>query len=119
MIEPFPSVPGAEPSAATNLRRTGFNARAVVADDTVIIHLQGELDLATAGHLRRVVDASMADDATGLVLDLTDLTFVDSTGITTFLRAGRQAENHGRSFTLRHPSRAVLKPFASRASTGS
>ncbi len=109
MLEPFSMVCDSESSAAESLRRTGFHAQPVVVDRAVIVHLQGELDMATAADLQRVVDAAMAEDAATVVLDLTNLTFVDSTGISVFLRAGRQAETHGRTLKLRRPTQAVLK----------
>ena len=53
--------------------------------------------MATASHLRHALDDAMTEDATGLVVDLTVLTSVDSTGISLFLSACRQAEDldHG------------------------
>ncbi len=89
----FPEVSSAADAAAVKLRRTGFNVQEVVGDDSVVLHLQGELDMATAAHLRHALDHALTGDATGLVLDLTDLTFVDSTGINLFLSASRQAED--------------------------
>ncbi len=109
MLEPFPKIPGAADAAAVKLRRTGFNVQEVVGGDSVVLHLQGELDMATAAHLRHALDQALTGDASGLVLDLTDLTFVDSTGINLFLSASRQAEDRDRSFALRHPSRMVRK----------
>ena len=109
MLRPLPAVTCPELPGVANLRRTGFNAHAVVVEDTAVLHLQGELDMATAGLLRRVLDEAMAEDVTGLLLDLTDLTFVDSSGIGLFVSAARQAQVGGRSFTLRHPTPMVLK----------
>ena len=109
MLEPFPTISGAADEAAVKLRRTGFNVQEVVGGDSVVLHLQGELDTATAAHLRHALSRALSGDATGLVLDLTDLTFVDSTGINLFLSASRHAEDRDRSFALRHPSHMVRK----------
>lgn len=109
MLEPLPKLSGAADPAAGQLRRTGFNVQEVVGDDSVVLHLQGELDMATAADLRHALDRALIVDATGLVLDLTDLTFVDSTGISLLLSASRQAKDHDRTFALRHPSRMVRK----------
>ena len=109
MFEPFPAVPGVEPATAATLRRTGFNALAVVADHRVVVHLQGELDMATADHLRQVLDATMTDDTADVVIDLADLTFIDSTGIRVLLSASRRARRQNCSFAMRQPSRVVLK----------
>ena len=109
MLEPFPELSGVADATAGKLRRTGFNVQEEVDDDSVVLHLQGELDMATAAPLRRALDHALVGDATGIVLDLTHLTFVDATGISLFLSACRQAEDLGRCFALRHPSRMVLK----------
>lgn len=109
MLEPFPTVSDAAASAAANLRRTGFNALAVSGDHSVVVHLQGELDMSTADHLRQVLDGAMTRDAPGIVLDLAHLTFIDSTGIGVLVGASRRAQGLGRSFAVRNPGRAVLK----------
>ena len=109
MLEPFPPVSDAAASTAANLLRTGFNALAVSGDRNVVVHLQGELDMSTVDHLRQVLDGAMTNDVDTLVLDLTHLTFIDSTGIGVLVSASRRAQRHGRSFVVRHPGRAVLK----------
>ena len=109
MLEPFPTAADAAPSAAANLRRTGFNALAVSGGPNVVVHLQGELDMATADRLRQVLDGAMTRDADALVLDLTHLTFIDSTGIGVLVGASQRARRHGRSFVVRHAGRSVLK----------
>ncbi len=96
-------------AAAPLLRRTGFYVEVNEIDGTIVLRLEGELDTATARELRTAVATAMATDATAVVLDLARLSFIDSTGIAVFLAACHQAESHGRSFTLRHPSRMVLK----------
>jgi anti-anti-sigma factor len=55
-------------------------------DDTVVIVLQGELDLATAPELERVADDALATPCAKLVIDLRELTFLDSSGMRAFLR---------------------------------
>ncbi|MFI2713647.1 STAS domain-containing protein [Micromonospora sp. NPDC018662] len=50
------------------------------------LRLAGELDLSTAGELTAEIDRLVADGRRELLLDLTDLTFCDSTGIAAFVR---------------------------------
>jgi anti-sigma B factor antagonist len=59
--------------------------------DVYAICLSGELDLATAGRLQRELERVEASDARSILLDLSGLTFMDSTGIRLMLNA------HGRS----------------------
>jgi anti-sigma B factor antagonist len=50
------------------------------------IRLAGELDMSTASQLREVLDVAVAHGGTILV-DVSEVTFMDSTGIGAFLRA--------------------------------
>ncbi|GHJ16326.1 MULTISPECIES: STAS domain-containing protein [unclassified Micromonospora] len=50
------------------------------------LRLAGELDLSTAGELTAEIDRLVADGRRELLLDLTELTFCDSTGIAAFVR---------------------------------
>ncbi len=63
--------------------------------DGALVHLSGELDLSTAAELTAVLDGLAADGARRLLLDLTDLTFCDSTGIAAFVRADNRAADDG------------------------
>ncbi len=49
--------------------------------DTFRVAPEGELDIATAGRLERELAAVAASDAATIVLDLSGLTFIDSTGL--------------------------------------
>ena len=107
MLAPSPS--SAPPYGPGTLRRTGFCVEVDQLDDTVVLRLQGELDTATSRELRAALATAMAGDASAMVLDLAALSFIDSTGIAVLLAACHQAESQGRSFSLRHPGRMVLK----------
>ena len=48
-------------------------------------------------------------------VDLAEVTFMDSTGLTTLMDAHFAAENNGWSFKIRRPSRAVRRVFAESA----
>jgi STAS domain len=50
-------------------------------DGVVVVHLVGELDLASAGRLRAALHHLYREGTTSLVLDLSRLAFVDSTGV--------------------------------------
>ncbi|MDG4801237.1 STAS domain-containing protein [Micromonospora sp. WMMD980] len=50
------------------------------------LRLAGELDMSTAGELNAAIDRLVAAGHRELLLDLTELTFCDSTGIAAFVR---------------------------------
>lgn len=60
----------------------------------------GELDLANAGALRAQLDELRAAGFEHVVLDLRDLTFMDSSGVRLILREDRLARSAGRRFAL-------------------
>jgi anti-sigma B factor antagonist len=62
--------------------------------------LRGELDLATAPTLEQHLTRVEQDDVGGVLLDLRDLTFADSTGLRTFLNAQRRAKDNGHRLAL-------------------
>lgn len=58
------------------------------------IRLHGELDMSSASELHEVLDVAVAHGGTILV-DLSELTFMDSTGINVFLRAAIALRGRG------------------------
>lgn len=75
-----------------------------------VLTVQGSIDLESrarlldAGH-----DALRGEGAVGLVLDLSAVGFVDSSGIGAFVDLARQAEDSDLSFAIRNPSPRVLR----------
>ena len=67
------------------------------ADGTVVVRLEGELDLAASGSLRAHVDAAAGSP---LVLDLERVTFVDSSAVRDLVRARLDAAARGDRFVL-------------------
>ena len=77
---------------------------------TTVIHLAGDLDLATAGqlrgHLRDVLDKGAVRR---LVLDLAGLEFMDVTGLNVLVDAQRVVSEDGGTLALRSPRPMVLR----------
>ena len=74
-----------------------FDLTVARQDGTCRLTLRGELDLATAARLEQAL-AAAGDD---VVLDLRDLTFMDSTGVRVLLEA---AEGHGPGLRMIAPA---------------
>lgn len=55
--------------------------------DTHVISLCGELDLANAGTAETALEASLAEGAAKIVIDMRELEFIDSTGIALLVAA--------------------------------
>src|ERR1700722_13744601 len=51
-----------------------------------VVVLRGEMDMSNASALRRVVDGRIGADSCDLIVELSQLTYMDSTGINELLR---------------------------------
>ena len=94
---------------ASDLLRTGFSAAADTTKGTIVLTLQGELDMATAPALGQAINRALDAQPSTLRLDLTELSFLDSTGIRVLIAGSRRAGGEGSSFVLQSPNRSVLK----------
>jgi len=55
--------------------------------DSVTVAVAGEIDLSTADHLDAAIREAEKTEINRIVVDLSDLSFVDSTGLSVFLEA--------------------------------
>ncbi|MFP5372213.1 MAG: STAS domain-containing protein [Actinomycetes bacterium] len=109
MPEPALDGPDDLPLSTSDLLRTGFSADSDTGDGTIVLTLQGELDMATAPGLGQAINQALDTLPTSLRLDLSELSFLDSTGIRVLIAGCRRAAVQGCSFILASPSRSVLK----------
>ena len=101
-----------DPSASRQSLRTDtqlgpgeLTIRSERAGDVHTIALFGELDLATAGDVEQELQRVEAGDAASIVLDLSGLTFMDSTGVRLLVNAStRSRTDNGRLRLLRGPA---------------
>ncbi len=91
------------------LLRNGFSVQVDRAEGPPVVRLHGELDMATAPRLGRALHAALDTTPTRLDVDLSKLTFVDSTGIRVLFDAGRRARADGCTLVLCSPCRSVRK----------
>lgn len=75
-----------------------------------VLVLAGELDLETAPQLDQEL-ARIESRATRVVIDLGGVTFMDSTGLSSIVRAHRSAESDGHTLELRRGARQVQRLF--------
>jgi anti-sigma B factor antagonist len=65
-----------------------------------VIAVRGELDLASSPALQEELDRVSASDAEMLIIDLRELDFMDSTGLSVLVRAHQRAEEQGRRLAV-------------------
>jgi anti-sigma B factor antagonist len=71
-----------------------------------VVRCSGEIDQSTAAKVTHALGEEMGTDAAELVLDLTGIRFMDSTGLHAVIMAATSAESVGMRFTVA-PSRPV------------
>ena len=77
---------------------------------TTVLHLAGDLDLATAGQLRGQLREVLDKGAVRrLVLDMAGLEFMDVTGLNVVVDAQRVVSGDGGTLALRSPRPMVLR----------
>jgi anti-anti-sigma factor len=71
--------------------------------------VSGEVDVAAVETLRTEARACLSSDATLLELDLSGVTFIDSTGLGTLVLLRNEAVLAGKQVTLTHAPPAVVR----------
>ena len=79
--------------------------------DTHVIALSGELDIDGIKSVREALHAAEDSDAREVVLDLTDLQFIDSSGIQLVVEADARARADGNRLHLRRGPEHVHRVF--------
>jgi len=78
-------------------------------DGNVVLRLRGELDLHTVAQLRLSLAEALESGAGAVVVDLGDVTFIDSTGLAALLNALRRLTRAGRRLVLACEDGPVLR----------
>ena len=83
-------------ASAPALTPAPFKVHSEQDDDTLVILVEGELDMNTAPRLERELEAPLADSGSALLIDLSRCEFIDSTGIALIVKAWQQVGKDGR-----------------------
>jgi anti-sigma B factor antagonist len=78
----------------------------------VTVSLKGELDLSSVGKVEEELKRVEADGPSLLVLDLSRLTFLDSTGLRAVVTADERARGDGRRLVVVRGPDAVQRVFS-------
>ena len=79
--------------------------------DIEVVALRGELDFDQAPALTRTLDDLRADGVRAIVVDLSELTFIDSSGISVLVGAARAAAAEQGTLVVAAPSPHVKRVF--------
>jgi anti-sigma B factor antagonist len=89
-----------------------------VGDHNHVLSLRGEIDALTAPKLGSRLFGLAEDGARGVVVDLSHVTFMDSTGIGVLLNALRHLNLRRCKMVLVCPTERVMRPFEVTGLTG-
>jgi anti-sigma B factor antagonist len=75
----------------------------------IVVHLKGELDMATAPALAACLERLRPTRPDTVVVDVSRLDFCDSSGLNVLIRFNRRAQHEGVRLALRAPSGALRR----------
>lgn len=99
------------------MTHTGSVGRPIAPDPAVVI-LVGEIGIADAAVTWERVRRVMLSGPRALILDLSEVTFMDSTGLGTLLRIANECPSRGIRLTVRSPTAQVIRLMQVTGTTG-
>jgi anti-sigma B factor antagonist len=79
--------------------------------DTVVLTVRGEIDTLTAPAFTAAIEELLSTSDKVLVMDLTEVRFLASSGLAALISAAHRAEDRGTRLRLVIASRAVRRPL--------
>ncbi len=80
-------------------------------DGPAVVKLRGAMDVANAGAVSACLNG-LLDSGADVIIDLSDLQFIDSTGLGVLVQAGGRARQDGLKIRLRGPGKNVASTLA-------
>jgi len=96
----------------------GFDLITTRTEEEVVVRLIGELDLATAPRLSEELGDLVAGGILHVTLDLAELVFIDSTGLSILVSGLERLRNMGGNLALRSLNASTMKVFEITGLTG-
>ena len=79
---------------------TGLEVRKESRNDTIILHAVGDIDLSCSPILRSQLIKAQAEKPAKLIVDLSEVSYMDSSGVATLVEALKSARNAGTSLVI-------------------
>ena len=77
-------------------------------DGVVVARLSGDIDMANTGAIEDAVGRSVTSEARGFVLEMTDVTYLDSAGVRLMYRLDERASGRQQSLVVVVPPGALI-----------
>lgn len=79
------------------------------SEDGARVLVEGEVDVSNADELRDAVDSALALDAPEVTVDLSQVPYIDSTGIGVLVGAAHRATDAGKKLVVASPQKNVAR----------
>ncbi len=83
----------------------------IASDGRALLVVSGEIDIATSPRLIAPLNDAVTDGYGAVVVDLTDVAFMDSTGLALLIDAQRRLSSRGRGFAVVCPPGPLMRVF--------
>jgi anti-sigma B factor antagonist len=90
---------------------TPFRCETSTQGDTVVVEVTGEVDIATAGQVGEALTAARAAGPQRVLLNLSAVTFLDSSGLRVVLSADAEARTNGIAFEILRGGPTIQRVF--------
>jgi anti-anti-sigma factor len=87
---------------------TPFDARTALDSDVLTVEAVGEVDMSTAPRLVEIVD-TVSDVVRLVIIDLTQVSFLDSSGLNALVKAQRRLGTRGIALRIVSPSNHIVR----------
>jgi anti-sigma B factor antagonist len=91
------------------LAETDLEVLVRVLNDDAVLALRGEVDAYTGPSLSEYLDAAVAETAGNVTLNLSQVSFVDSSGIAVLVAAAKKLRDRGKELVVEAPPAMVAK----------
>jgi len=92
-----------------DLLKTSVTTSASGSEPYTLVALSGEADVTNSHVLREVLEAEVAKQTHMMIIDLSELRFMDSSALHVILRANRAMDRQGGVLALASPRESVAK----------
>ena len=89
-----------------------LSAELIVEEDVCLVTVEGEIDIGSAPRLISRLNEAVGNCETPVVVDLTAVIFMDSTGLALLLNAHRRLSRRGKGFAIACADGPVQRVFA-------
>ena len=80
-------------------------------ENSLIVRLSGEFDLHTADYFKEQIEDKLSSKINNLILDLSEIKFIDSSGLGAILAKYKQLNNRGGKLAIVNPTPQVKRIF--------